>query len=100
MVEIPDTDDVTDSVFSSAKAAGGALIGMQAGQQFLPQQRTLGAAIGGVGGALVTGKSTENKAAATMVMASVLPRLMNGGLNFGGGSSQSQQQSAGAPASI
>jgi len=99
MVEVPDTDEVSDSVFSSAKAAGGALVGMQMGQRFLAQQPQIGAAIGGVGGALITGKSIENKAAATMVMASVLPSLLNGSGFMSGGQS-SQTQSAGAPASI
>jgi len=94
MVELPDTDDMTNTGMSSAKAAGGAIIGAQLGQQFVGGN--LGAVLGGLGGSIMTGKSAENKAAATFVMMNALPQLLSGsGLNVGSGSSQTQ--SAGTP---
>lgn len=86
-------NDVSDSAFDAAKAAGGAYLGAQVGSQFVGGP--LGTAAGGVAGSLLTGKSATNKAAATMVMANVLPQIMNGGLGLSGmtGSGQSQTNS-------
>lgn len=98
MVEVPDADDVMGSLADSGKAAGGALVGMQFGRQLVSGNPQLGAAAGGVAGSLMTGKSAENKAAATYVMLNALPAVLNGQLM--GGGQQSQEQSVGAPASI
>jgi len=101
MVEVPDTSDVTDMAFDSAKAAGGAIVGANLGQNLLGGNPTLGAAAGGIAGSMLTGKGAENKAAATFVMATMLPKVLNSGglsLNVGGG--QTQQASGGAPGAI
>lgn len=76
MVMLPDTDDVADTGMSSAKAAGGALLGAQLGQQFVGGN--LGSVLGGLAGSVVTGKSASNKAAATFVMLQALPQVLSG----------------------
>jgi hypothetical protein len=95
MVELPDTDDMTSTGMSSAKAAGGAIIGAQLGQQFVGGN--LGAVLGGLGGSIMTGKSPENKAAATFVMMNALPQLLSGSGLGGMAGGNSQQQMAGTP---
>lgn len=76
MVMLPDSDDVADTGMSSAKAAGGALVGAQLGQQFVGGN--IGAALGGLAGSVATGKSAANKAAATFVMLNALPQFLSG----------------------
>lgn len=91
MVEVPDTDDVVGSLADSGKAAAGALVGMNLGNQ-VSGGSNIGSLAGGVAGALATGKSAENKAAATFVMLQGLPSVLDGSGIMGATSSQNTSQ--------
>ena len=101
MVKVPDTSDITDTGMDAAKAAGGAIVGANLGQNLMRGNPNLGAAAGGIAGSLLTGKGAENKAAATFMMMSLLPTvLQSGGLSIGGGSSSQTQNAGGVPQGI